>query len=1088
MIKPKYFLILFSLIFTFNTIKAQKNNFEFYSIEDGLPHSTIYSLFQDSRSYLWIGSEGGGVSRFDGKKFYNYNKKNGLKGNTIRDIFEDKDKNIWFATDAGVTYYDGYKVKSYDEKQGLSSPITFCINQDNSGKILVGTAQGGLNIIDIKTDSIKSYTTADGLNSNNVFATICDSLNRIWLFYYRGDPQIINIDNDTLIITDVNVGFYDLSVCYTGQKDSKGNIWIGTQNNGVFKISNYKNINELNIEAYDIMHGLSDNCVWDISCGPEKVIVGTSSGVNIIHNNDKIEKINTKTGLLSDQILAVLTDSEGDLWLSMMENGLAKLKGNEFSHFSINDGLESNEISCIKQLRDSSYMISTYDKGISIYDINSNKVTLKASLLKDRRVSAFDLDSQDNLWVGTTEGLVLVNERQTTLFDDSYPFSPNRINDILVDSRDIIWMATFSGIAYFDGKEFNTITAEMDQLINDEVQSVVEDKSGDLWFGTLGGLVRYNLSKGIYQDFNEEDGLDYTKIHALAVDKYDNIWIGTYGDGLYYFDKSKDSNNISHILTDTILLSNNIYSLAVTDKSELIVGTDKGFTKVYILGENTVTKAVNYNKERGFKFIENNQNAICYSPISNAVLFGTTGGLSIYYPDKENTKKSDLKIHLSKIKLFNREVDWSKKFEINRWGNTPKELELNYKKNFLTFVFNGISLKDPKGLKYEYKLEGQSNIWVTTNQNELVFPSLPYGDYTLHIKAVNSMGYESNKPLIYKFIIHPPIYLRWWFILLSIIFVIISVFLFFRWRMAKLVKDKHILELTVSERTAEVVSQKNIIERKNRDITDSINYAQRIQNALLPSDEKLSSYFDEYFVLFRPKDIVSGDFYWANTLNNKILFTAADCTGHGVPGSIVSIIGNNGLENVIQNNTDVTASEVLEQHTDFVIDRFRQSGDAQIKDGMDMALCIFDKENMKLEFSGAHNPLYLIRAKAKGFDEFLNQDLLKLENEEYNLFEIKADKQPVGDFEYRKPFTNNKIDLLKGDTIYLFSDGFADQFGGPKGKKYKYKPFKRLILSIQEKSMSEQSILLEKSIVDWMNFDGEEYEQIDDIIIFSVRF
>jgi len=241
-------------------------------------------------------------------------------------------------------------------------------------------------------------------------------------------------------------------------------------------------------------------------------------------------------------------------------------------------------------------------------------------------------------------------------------------------------------------------------------------------------------------------------------------------------------------------------------------------------------------------------------------------------------------------------------------------------------------------------------------------------------------------------------------------------------------------------------------------------------------------------VLFRPKDIVSGDFYWANKLNNKILFTAADCTGHGVPGSIMSIIGNNGLENVVKNNTDVSASEVLEQHTDFVISTFKQSGDVNIKDGMDMALCVFDKENMILEFAGAHNPLYLVRKIEKGFDNFLTEDLMKLNNENYHLFEVKADKQPVGNFEYRKPFTNSVIQLQKGDTIYMFSDGYADQFGGPKGKKYKYKPFKRQILDIQEKSLAEQKQILEDSIVDWMNFEGKEHEQIDDIIVFSVRF
>ncbi len=1084
--KIKNLLIGFSF-FLYLLSFSQKNNFDFYSIEEGLPHSTIFSLFQDSRGYLWVGSEGGGVSRFDGKKFYNYNKKNGLIGNTVRDIFEDKDHNLWFATDEGVTCYDGYKTRSFGPLEGLSSKVTFCLNQDNNGNILIGTAQGGLNILNKKTDSIKSFTIENGLNSNNVFAALSDSLNRIWLFYYGANPQIVSFKEDSLIIQDLDVGFIDLSIVFTSQMDDKGDIWVGTQNNGVYRISNYLDLEKIDIKPYNLMTGLSDDCVWSIFCKDDKTIVGTSNGLNIITDTG-ITYINTNTGLLSKQIISGLIDFEGNFWVSMMENGLAKLKGYEFSHFSTSDGLISNEISCIKELADSTLMISTYDEGIAIYTINGEDLSKKVNVLEGQQVNDFDIDSENNLWIGTSNGLMLINENQSTLFTEADKLVSNQINDVFVDSRDLIWMATSAGIAYFNGNEFNAITEEFDQLINDEVQTIVEDNELNLWFGTLGGLVKYNLKEGVYQDFNEEDGLDYTKIHALEVDKYDNIWIGTYGDGLYYFDKSKDSNQISHILTDTSLLSNNIYSLTFTNDSVLIVGSDKGFDKLIIRDKKLIVKDINYNKNRGFVYTENNQNALFYSKLNNCVYFGTTGGLSIFYPEKEKERTNPPLINLSNIKLFNREVDWSKDFETYKWNACPKNLELSYKQNYLSFVFEGISLSNPHGLKYEYKLEGLSDSWISMNQSELIYPSLPYGNYILYVRAIDSDGLVSVNPIQYSFVINPPFYLRWWFVTLVILIVISSVILFFRWRLAKLKETKQILEKTVKERTAEVVAQKDIIETKNRDITDSINYAQRIQKALLPSKAKLSSYFDEYFVLFRPKDIVSGDFYWANKLNNKILFTAADCTGHGVPGSIVSIIGNNGLENVIKNNDDVTASQVLEQHTDFVIDTFKQSGDAQIRDGMDMALCSFDKEKMILEFAGAHNPLYLVRTKLKGFDDKLTEELVKLSNDEYNLFEIKADKQPVADFEYRKPFTNNIIQLQKGDTIYLFSDGYADQFGGAKGKKYKYKPFKRLILDIQKQTMSEQREALEKSIIQWMNFEGKEYEQIDDIIVFSVRF
>lgn len=1079
-----YFIIL--LFFT-TVSSAQKNNFDFYSIEDGLPQSSIFSIFQDSRGYLWMGSEGGGVSRFDGKKFNNYNKKNGLIGTTVRDIFEDSKQNLWFATDGGVSCYNGYKIISYGIEEGLNSEITFCINEDKDGNILIGTAHGGINILNPETGSIKAFTSEEGLNSDNVFATIVDDKNRIWLFFYGGEPQVLTLNKDSFLVENINTNFLDLSAAFTATKDKEGHIWVGTQNSGVYKISDHQNLEQLKIETFNTQNGLSDNVVWDIDTKGDKVIVSSNSGLNIISDKG-LSYLNMNTGLLSEKILSALIDLEGNIWLSMSENGLAKLKGNDFSHFSTEDGLLSNEISCIKPLSDSTFMISTIDKGISIYSLSPSQIIEKATLVKDKKVSSFDIDSQNNLWAGTNEGLLLINENQTTLFNQSDKLVSNIINDVLVDSRDLIWMATSAGIAYFDGNTFNSITEEFDQLINDEVQTIVEDKEENLWFGTLGGLVKYNIGKSLYSDYNEEDGLEYTKIHSLLVDKYDNLWIGTYGHGLYYFDKSKDSINISHIDINEYLSSNNIYGLDFIDDSTLVVCTDKGFDKILFKGKNEIIKVLNYNNDIGFKYIENNQNAVFHSKINKCTYFGTTGGLSLYFPEKELQQKASPLIHMSKVQLFSREVDWEQNYEINRWNHTPKGLELDYKENHITFIFEGISLKDPEGISYQYMLEGLGNNWITTRQHEITYPSLPYGDYVLHVKAIDSEGTVSLNPLAYPFVIHPPFYLTWWFITASILSILLSIFVYIRMSLAKLKKDKLILEETIKERTAEIVAQKNTIEEKNQDITDSINYAQRIQNALLPNNKKLSSYFDEYFVLFKPKDIVSGDFYWANKLNNKVIFTAADCTGHGVPGSIMSIIGNNGLENVVKNNIDISASEVLEQHTDFVIDTFKQSGSANIKDGMDMALCVFDKENMVLEFSGANNPLYLIRKKENGFDNFLTEDLLKLSNDDYHLFEVKPDKQPVGDYEFREPFKNHVIKLQKEDTIYMFSDGYADQFGGPKGKKYKYKPFKRLLLDIQGETLSKQGNILDQSIEEWMNFEANEYEQVDDIIVFSVRF
>ncbi len=275
--------------------------------------------------------------------------------------------------------------------------------------------------------------------------------------------------------------------------------------------------------------------------------------------------------------------------------------------------------------------------------------------------------------------------------------------------------------------------------------------------------------------------------------------------------------------------------------------------------------------------------------------------------------------------------------------------------------------------------------------------------------------------------------------------------------------NEHLEDLVIL-RTTEVVAQKEIIEEKNKSITDSIRYAKRIQDALLPSISYANENLKDHFILFKPKDIVSGDFYWVNAKHGKVFFTAIDCTGHGVPGAFVSIVAHGNLQRSLVIFGLKTPAEILDKVNEGVVEMFSKGEHGtDIKDGMDIALCAIDRENMKLEFSGANNPLYFIR---NGI-----------------LTETKGDKQPIGHYISRKNFTNHIFDLQKGDLVYIFSDGFADQFGGPKGKKFKYAQLKELLLAIHEKPMKEQKNILENSFEEWKG----SQEQIDDICLIGVR-
>jgi len=261
-------------------------------------------------------------------------------------------------------------------------------------------------------------------------------------------------------------------------------------------------------------------------------------------------------------------------------------------------------------------------------------------------------------------------------------------------------------------------------------------------------------------------------------------------------------------------------------------------------------------------------------------------------------------------------------------------------------------------------------------------------------------------------------------------------------------------------------NKNTIIEEKNREILDSIQYAKRIQDAILPASEILRENLKDSFVYYQPKDIVAGDFYWFELIGNKVLFAAADCTGHGVPGALVSVVCHNALNRAVREFNLEEPAKILDKTRELVINTFSEHHE-NVKDGMDISLCSWDLKTNKLEWAGANNPLYLIR----------NSNVSK----EIDI--VAPDKQPVGKYENERAFNNHTMQLKTGDSFYLFSDGFMDQFGGVSGKKYKYSRFRDLLLSISDEKMDKQGDLLEKEFIKWKG----NIEQLDDVCVIGVR-
>jgi serine phosphatase RsbU (regulator of sigma subunit) len=297
---------------------------------------------------------------------------------------------------------------------------------------------------------------------------------------------------------------------------------------------------------------------------------------------------------------------------------------------------------------------------------------------------------------------------------------------------------------------------------------------------------------------------------------------------------------------------------------------------------------------------------------------------------------------------------------------------------------------------------------------------------------------------------------QFWFYIVLFIILFFTIFLYNRFKITQ--KQKSIIEIQKSE----VEKAHHFLAEKNKEITDSITYAKRIQSAILPSEKHIKSFFPNSFILYKPKDIVAGDFYWFEVIDELIFLAVADCTGHGVPGAMVSVVCHNALNRSVREFNLMNPNEILDKTREIVITEFEKSQE-DVKDGMDISLCALKPKENKMFWAGAHNPLWIIR----------NNEII----------EIKADKQPIGKYANPKPFTLHEFQLNNDDIIYIFTDGYQDQFGGPNEKKFRASQMKELFLSISEKPMEEQRNIIDEKFENWKG----ELDQIDDVCVIGVR-
>ena len=440
--------------------------------------------------------------------------------------------------------------------------------------------------------------------------------------------------------------------------------------------------------------------------------------------------------------------------------------------------------------------------------------------------------------------------------------------------------------------------------------------------------------------------------------------------------------------------------------------------------------------------------------------FGGTNGLNGFNPIE---MKDNPYIPQVVFTLFSK-MSTSKKESMNL--EKVDEVVINYSDHSLTFNFAALEYTKSEKNNYKYMMEGLNNNWIEIgNRNFQDFGTLAPGEYTLRVKGSNNDLVWNEKEISLKIIVLPPIWKTIWAYILYAIIILTVVFTYVRSRTRKLQHANDALR-TKQLAALEIAKQREELALKNKNITDSINYAKRIQEAMLPSEFLFRKLLPDSFIFYNPKDIVSGDFYWVTEKESKIFIAAVDCTGHGVPGAFMSIIGFDLLRNITKERGVENPAQILNLLNLGISETFsRHTNETALKDGMDVSLLVIDRNNKVLEYSGAFNPLYIAR--------------------DNKIIEVKGNRFAVGKMEGNEDnkFDNHIIPYKDNDMVYIFSDGYADQFGGPLGKKFKFRRFRHLLLTINSLPLTKQKSFLEENFDSWKG----QLEQVDDILVIGIR-
>jgi serine phosphatase RsbU (regulator of sigma subunit)/ligand-binding sensor domain-containing protein len=1032
------------------------------------------------------------------------------------DITQDNRGILYFANNDGVLEFDGIDWRTIK----FNNNVVRSLDVDEKGIVYVGLEPeefGFLepdNIGNLKFTSLSAlldsrYTMTGGIEMIKATKDGVFFQSNNYLFFWNGqsfniwEPEnsyhTVHYVNNQLFVRDEGIGLKVL-------KDGKFNLikngerfadkaiadiipfnedaLIITTTNGFFRI---KFSSDQDIEPIrhfnELDNFLAENIITcAIRINDSKFAIGTQGSGVVIFNqkNDQFNVIDNTSGLQAEAVNNMYLDKQNNLWLALNKGLSAFHAESPLTFFGYNTGIKETVEGITRY--NNRLFISTH-LGIKYLDkFRNEEKYIKNSFYGLNFIEGFrSIEKFDEAAFALTE--FKINKENMLLaagFNGVYSinkdFKPNLIKEcypwFLKQSKKIpnrVIIANDDGISSIYRRNSKWIYESYLDSIDANCRSITEDSDGNIW---VGGDINGNLFKLKYKNnkafsvpevshFDTLSGLPDGPVIPVIIDG--KLMTGT-TKGIYKFDAEDqtfildsvffrafgnefvDIHRINpdysgKIWCDIYLKNEGYYQLGYLEKVK------EDYTWVFA-PFNSFSKGI-------IHAIFHEENGITW--------LGGPDGLYRYDSSVKKNYNIEFQALIRKIKAGEDSILFNGNFVDENNHLIDHQIKkfipiLKYKLNTINFTFSAQINEDESPVEFSHYLEGFESKWSSWGTDNFAsYTNLSERTYTFHVKARNMYGFES-KESSYTFTIKPP----WFRTIPAYLLFLISLTALIWLIIVSYTKN---LRRIIKERTAEIRFQKEEIENKSKDILSSIQYAKRIQSALLPPDDYLDDFIPNRFIFYKPRDIVSGDFFWITEKDSKVIIVTADCTGHGVPGAMMSMLGMAFLNEIITKTENLNPASILEQLRSEVIDSLRQTGkEGEAQDGMDLSLCIYDFKNMILEYSGANSPLFLIR---KG-----------------ETLQFKADKMPIGiSLKNKNSFTTKKIPLEKGDLIYTFSDGFPDQFGGEKDRKFMIKNLRLLFEKIHQEPMKIQEKILDEELAHWMG----ESSQVDDILIIGIK-